>query len=96
MPDLWEKFDTQHQYFSEYNRYANITFKSSSTDKIRFHSSYPDQLFVYIDPSSDVLNKMGVTHILALDEDIAAFENNKKFKKLWENSSKAIYKVNEN
>lgn len=95
MFDLWEKFDPQHRYMSEYNRYAHVHFKASSTDRIRFHSPQPDMLFVYIDPSSDVLNQMGITHVLAVDEDIPFFDNNKKFEKLSAFQNKAIYKVNE-
>ncbi|NJL59239.1 MAG: dual specificity protein phosphatase family protein [Desulfobacteraceae bacterium] len=90
-----EKFDPDHKYITEYNRYGHVTFKTSSSDKIRFHSPSPDQLFVYIDPTSDILNKLGITHILAVDEEIAVFDNHKKFEKVYIFLNKAIYKVNQ-
>ncbi len=95
MSDLWEKCDPQHQYISEYNRYAQVSFKASSSDRIRFHSPSPDQLLVYIDPATDILNTMGITHILAIDDDIPFFDNNKKYEKIYTFQNKAVYKINE-
>lgn len=90
---LWEKIDPQRQYFQEYNRYAQVNFVPSATGNIRFHSPFPDQLYVYINPNSDVLEQLKVTHILATDENIAFFDGNKRFQKLWTYGNKAIYKL---
>ncbi|MHB9138171.1 MAG: DUF7657 domain-containing protein [Victivallaceae bacterium] len=96
MLDLWGKFDPERQHIQAYNHYGHVLLEPSLTGSIKFHSPDIDQLTVYINPNSDVLHKMNVTHVLALDENIAFFDRNTKFKKLWSLDNKAIYKVDPN
>jgi hypothetical protein len=93
--DVWEKFDPNRQYASQYNRYAHVTFEPSSENDIRFHSPSPDILTVYINPDSSILKDMGITHLLVSGQFHNFFDNNKKFDKLYTFQNKAIYKVNE-
>ncbi len=91
--DFWKKFDPEHRYISEYNRYAHVTFEASSEQDIRFHSPSPDILMVYINPDSSILKEMGITHLLVSAEFYKFFDNSLKFEKLYSVGNKAIYKL---
>ena len=91
--DFWKKFDPEHRYISEYNRYAHVTFEASSEQDIRFHSPSPDILMVYINPDSSILKDMGVTHLLVIGENHKFFDNPLRFTKLYSAGNKAIYKL---
>ena len=96
MLDLWGKFDPERQHIQAYNHYAHVILEPFLAGSIKFYSPDIDQLNVYINPNSDVLHKMNVTHVLALDDNVAFFDSNTKFKKLWALDNKAIYKVDPN
>jgi len=92
--ELWEQFDTTHQFMNEYNRFAHATLKGIETNEIQFHSPTPDQLYISFNPASEVSDLFGITHFLVTGEEEIYFKNNLRFQKIFTFHDKTIYALN--
>jgi hypothetical protein len=62
---LWQKLDPDGASASVYNRYAHVGFAPHAAKRARFVLRREHGFYVYLDPFSQELARLGVTHLLA-------------------------------
>jgi len=71
--ELWAPLDPKGHARSLYNRFAHVVFTPSPVREPRFEQLAYDAFAVHVDPGSDALRALGVTHMLVETDDPAGF-----------------------
>ncbi len=90
---LWNKLDPLQEAAEAYNRYGSAVFVAHSGPHVAFAIFAPDLFAVEIDPGSDVLSYLGVTHCLVMDLKTDIFEQSPTLQRLFSFKNSHIYKV---
>lgn len=72
-PELWARIDPEAKWAAVYNRYAHVWFEAAPTPEPRFRLVAEDGFIVEIDPTSQALRDLGVTHALLKGGDPGSF-----------------------
>jgi hypothetical protein len=91
--ELWKKLDTQQQAVAAYNRYGYAFFFPRRGPYVAFSVLAPDEFLVGIDPGSDILSSLGVTHCLVMDSNTIIFDQSPTLLRLFSFKNTHIYKV---
>jgi hypothetical protein len=78
-PELWARIDPEARWAAVYNRYAHVWFEAASTPEPRFRLFAQDGFIVEIDPTSQALRQLGVTHALLKGGDPGSFARESGF-----------------
>jgi hypothetical protein len=70
--ELWAPLDPEGRARSIYNRFAHVVFEPTPGREPRFEQLAYDAFAVHVDPGSDALRALGVTHFLIESPDPAA------------------------
>jgi hypothetical protein len=63
-PEFWGRLDPESRARGTYDRYAHFAFVAQRSARARFRLYSQDFVIVYLDPRSDALRELGVTHVL--------------------------------
>jgi len=91
--EFWKKLDPFQEAFKAYNRYGNAVFFPHSSSFIAFSVRSNDLFGVGINPSSDTLGYLGVTHCLVMGLNTTIFDQSPTLKWLGSLNNAHIYQV---
>ena len=91
--DLWKNLDPQQQAADVYNRYAYATFVPVMGANVKFFLRDNDFFSVGIDPGSEALRTLGVTHYLVTGLNPIIFDQSHNLKKVFSYRHSQIYEV---
>jgi hypothetical protein len=91
--ELWKKLDPLQKALRAYNRYGSAIFIPVTGSKIIFSLSGDDFFKVGIDPETDVLHYLGVTHCLVTGKDTSIFDRSPNLQQLYSYKNNHIYEV---
>jgi hypothetical protein len=91
--ELWKKLDPLQEEVKAYNRYGYAVFVTHRGPYVAFSVIAPDHFTVGIDPGSDVLSRLGVTHCLVMEQNTSIFDQSPTLQRLFSFKYSHIYKV---
>jgi hypothetical protein len=92
-PELWARIDPEAKWAAVYNRYAHVWFEAASTPEPRFRLFAQDGFSVEIDPTSQALRDLGVTHALLQGSNPSGFARESGFVYLWTVGQNHLFRV---
>jgi hypothetical protein len=91
--EVWKKLDPLQEEVEAYNRYGYAFFFARTDPNVAFSVMTPDWFRVRIDPGSDALSLLGVTHCLVMDQDTSIFDQSPTLHRLFSFKNSHVYKV---
>jgi len=91
--DLWKKLDPFGKVVDVYNRYGFATFVPCLDSDVAFFAPNPASFMIGINPSSQVLRNLGVTHCLVMGMDTRPFDRSPVLQRIFSSENVSLYKV---
>ncbi len=91
--ELWKTLDPLQEDINVYNRYGYAFFIPNRGPHVAFSVNADDYFTVGIDPGSDALSYLGVTHCLVMDLNKRIFDQSPTLQRLFSFKNSCIYKV---
>ena len=90
---IWEKLDAEGKFRTVYNRFGHVYFGPINSDEVVISNPVFDVVYVEINPASDLLQKLRITHILVQASNPSIYDSNPGLKKLFSAGDKHIYQL---